>query len=364
MYSARYYINTNGSKNEMVSLISTLKSLTINNTNLYIDTMHLSPPDAPLEVIITGASAQSTARELTEELLDNPLIESVNYTTNQERNILLASSLHPSFEPYEDLMNGLLNGQYQTAENIMVGLDSSDDLTVLEISNDILLSNAFSITTLNHQISAYTYNGAPSAYLSITPYQNRNIPDIQTFINDQLSDDLTVTYTGENALFLTLSNALIISGSIAVFGMFVLLFFQFKKLSDAFIILFTVPLSFTGSLIGMLIFQYDITVSSLIGMVSLLGVTVNIGILLIEEIEKELKLNTLKKAVIQGTSNRFRPIILTSATTILGLIPLYITGGDFFRPLAITFIFGMFFATIISIFVIPIMIYLSRIPKM
>jgi multidrug efflux pump subunit AcrB len=99
-------------------------------------------------------------------------------------------------------------------------------------------------------------------------------------------------------------------------------------------------------------------------MVSLLGVTVNIGILLIEEIEKELKLNTLKKAVIQGTSNRFRPIILTSATTILGLIPLYITGGDFFRPLAITFIFGMFFATIISIFVIPIMIYLSRIPKM
>jgi HAE1 family hydrophobic/amphiphilic exporter-1 len=168
----------------------------------------------------------------------------------------------------------------------MVGLDSSEDLTGLELSNDIMLNSAFSITTLNHQISAHTYNGAPSAYLSITPYQNRNIPDIQTFINDQLSDDLTVTYTGENALFLTLSNALILSGSIAVFGMFVLLFFQFKKLSDAFIILFTVPLSFTGSLIGMLIFQYDITVSSLIGMVSLLGVTVNIGILLIKHIEK------------------------------------------------------------------------------
>ena len=85
-----------------------------------------------------------------------------------------------------------------------------------------------------------------------------------------------------------------------------------------------------------------------------MGVTVNSGILLIEHINKHYRNGSnLSESCINAVYSRFRPIMLTSLTTILGLIPLLITGGNFFKPFAITFMGGMMTSTLITIFIVP-----------
>ncbi|MBU1019977.1 MAG: efflux RND transporter permease subunit, partial [Firmicutes bacterium] len=109
----------------------------------------------------------------------------------------------------------------------------------------------------------------------------------------------------------------------------------------------------------LIIFNSPITATSLVGMVSLIGVTVNTGILLVEYISRNHHNgDDIKTACVDAVYLRFRPIMLTSLTTILGLIPLLITGGNFFRPLAITFMGGMVTSTLLTIFLIPSVYYM------
>ena len=94
-------------------------------------------------------------------------------------------------------------------------------------------------------------------------------------------------------------------------------------------------------------------------MVSLIGITVNTGILLVEYITRNHNNGSdIKQACIDAVYLRFRPIMLTSLTTILGLIPLLITGGNFFRPLAITFMGGIVTSTVLTLFLVPSVYYM------
>lgn len=369
-YSARIYINYSGSHTDMLSLIDTVNSWEIGPVSFSASAMYLAPPDAPLEVIITGDNASKEALIIYENLADSDLIESIQITSNQTIQYPVVYPLAERSELEVMFMNQLVQKNIQNTViidnktlNLNYGLDITDNLYLLSLDNTAYFYENYRVELSAVDYSIHQYNLENSAYFSITPFENKDITAIRDLIDEQLPSTLTASYSGENNLFLTLSKSLIVSASIAILLMFLLLWFQFKKLSYPLIIMVTVPLSFTGSLLGMKLFGYDITISSLIGMVSLLGVTINIGILLIEEIVSKMQYHTLKDACIRGTANRLRPILLTSSTTILGLIPLYINGGDFFKPLAITFIFGMIFATIVSLFIIPIMVYLTQIKK-
>ena len=132
------------------------------------------------------------------------------------------------------------------------------------------------------------------------------------------------------------------------------MYIQFNNFVKPLIVFFTIPLSFTGSFLFLILFDSPITATSLIGMVSLMGVTVNTGILLVEYIARHhAEFQNVEDACVEAVLLRFRPIMLTSFTTILGLIPLLITGGNFFQPLAITFMGGMITSTLITIFLVP-----------
>ncbi|MEC9484596.1 MAG: efflux RND transporter permease subunit [Candidatus Izemoplasma sp.] len=379
--SARLYVNTTYQKADMLAFIETFDLTPFDDSvTVEIKTLKLSPPDAPLEVILTGENATSDVNHIYTLLQDDARIDTIYKTTSMTKESLRLSPLqsmdeHTSQEQLQ-LMNRLLIQEtiLQTTTNnntiqTKLMIDHSQNIGIIPLTS---LSDGSSypltqLVTFNQEptdIITYYYNNHPAGYLSITPHHNRDIVDIEATILEEISNNTEVEFTGENELFITLSNALLIAGGIAIVIMYLLLVLQFRHFIYPLVIFTTIPLAFIGSLSGLLIFDYDITVSALIGMVSLIGVTVNIGILLIEEIIKQTQLLPLEAACIIGTKHRIRPILLTSMTTILGLIPLYITGGDFFRPLAITFIFGMIFATLLSLFVIPMMVYLSRKAKM
>jgi len=93
------------------------------------------------------------------------------------------------------------------------------------------------------------------------------------------------------------------------------------------------------------------------GLISLAGIVINNAIVLLDriKIEQEEFKRTPQEAIIVAAQQRFRPIILTTATTSLGLIPLWIGGGTLWRPMAITIIFGLLFATVITLLFVPVL---------
>jgi multidrug efflux pump subunit AcrB len=114
------------------------------------------------------------------------------------------------------------------------------------------------------------------------------------------------------------------------------------------IVLLTIPLGLIGVVFGFFAF---------LGLISLAGIIINNAIVLLDRIQieqNEFK-RTEQDAILVATKERFRPIMLTTATTICGLIPLWLGGGIMFEPLAVGILFGLLFATVITLLFVPVM---------
>ncbi len=136
-----------------------------------------------------------------------------------------------------------------------------------------------------------------------------------------------------------------------------LLIGQFNSIRKPLIILITIPLGLIGVVIGLLLARSYFGFITLLGIVALSGVVINNAIVLIDRIQTEIEElgRTPAEAILEAATRRLRPILLTTATTVLGLIPLWIGGGSMFRPMAITIIFGLLFATVLTLGLVPVL---------
>ena len=136
-----------------------------------------------------------------------------------------------------------------------------------------------------------------------------------------------------------------------------LLVLQFNSIRRTLIILLTIPLGIIGVVIGLLVAKSYFGFMTLLGIIALSGIVINNAIVLIDRIKIENEENGLEpaRAVVEAAQRRFRPILLTTATTIAGLIPLWLGGGPMWEPLAITIMFGLLFATMLTLGVVPIL---------
>ena len=157
--------------------------------------------------------------------------------------------------------------------------------------------------------------------------------------------------------------------------MYFILGAQFKSFLQPFIILFAIPFGVIGAMVGLLITQSTLSLIALFGVVALAGIVVNDSIVLIDFInqrrnhksstndqeEVDGAVDDLRDAVLKGSRLRLRPIVLTSLTTIAGLIPMFLgLGGKspIWQPLASTIIFGLLFSTMLTLFVMPALYYI------
>lgn len=134
---------------------------------------------------------------------------------------------------------------------------------------------------------------------------------------------------------------------------------QFESLLQPFIIMFTIPLSIIGVILTLRISNFNFSITAMVGLIMLSGIVVNNGIILIDYINKRMeKLNEGKeKAAIEAGVIRIRPILMTTFTTILGMLPLAFgigAGSDFYQPLAITVIGGLAVSTFFTLTFIPV----------
>ena len=154
--------------------------------------------------------------------------------------------------------------------------------------------------------------------------------------------------------FKSLGRAMIIGFCIIIF----ILSAQFRSLRQPFIIALTIPLSFIGVIFGLMITRVPFGLMAFFGVVALMGVVVNDAIVLISYINDVRRQGMgLYDAIIKGGRNRLRPIILTTVTTMAGMIPLTLNfagGAEYWRPLAVSLIFGLAIASFLTLIVVPI----------
>jgi len=134
---------------------------------------------------------------------------------------------------------------------------------------------------------------------------------------------------------------------------------QFESLVNPFIIMFSVPLSIIGVIFILKITGFTLDVMALVGIVMLVGIAVNNGIVLVDytnQLREQGK--ELVEAIIEAGTTRFRPVLMTALTTILGMVPLALnigSGAETWKPLATAVIGGLSFATVLTLFIIPIL---------
>ena len=136
-----------------------------------------------------------------------------------------------------------------------------------------------------------------------------------------------------------------------------LLIVQFNSFRKTFIVLSTIPLGLIGVIAGLLVFRSFFGFFAFLGLISLAGIVINNAIVLIDRIQIELGQSGEKpiEAIVAAAQQRFRPILLTTCTTTLGLIPLYLGGGLMWEPMAVAIMVGLLFATVITLLFVPVL---------
>ncbi|MDK2820982.1 MAG: hypothetical protein PWP31_947 [Clostridia bacterium] len=142
---------------------------------------------------------------------------------------------------------------------------------------------------------------------------------------------------------------------LAVFLIYVILVIQFNSFIQPLVILVTIPLSLIGSILGLYIFNQPLSLTGFLGIIALIGLVVKNGILLIEYINDARKEGyEIDEACVDAVGKRFNAIILSAATTIMGLFPLAISGNALFAPMAVSLMSGLMVSTFLTMVVIPV----------
>ncbi len=145
--------------------------------------------------------------------------------------------------------------------------------------------------------------------------------------------------------------------ALALVFMYLIMVAQFQSLKSPFIIMFTVPLAFTGGFLGLWITGSAVSVISMVGFVMLSGIIVNNGIVFVDYSNQLIQAGMpQREALVEAGKTRLRPIVMTALTTILGLSTMAIgvgMGADMARPMAVVTIGGLLYGTLLTLFVVP-----------
>lgn len=173
-----------------------------------------------------------------------------------------------------------------------------------------------------------------------------------------LPKGVTVEYTGEDKTIRDSMTDLVEMLLLGILFVYLIMVAQFQSLKSPFIIMFTIPLAFTGGLLALLITGKEISVIAMLGFVMLCGIIVNNGIVLVDFINQLRAKGIAKRdAIIEAGATRMRPILMTSLTTILGLLVMAFgktAGTDMMQPIALVCIGGLLYATALTLYIVPV----------
>ena len=205
---------------------------------------------------------------------------------------------------------------------------------------------------------------AQTRYLSVTARiaEGYNIGLVSADVEDVLSDyevpaGYQLVFSGENEMINDAMGQVMLMMLLAVVFMYLIMVAQFQSLLSPFIIMFTIPLAFTGGFLGLFISGSEVSVIAMIGFVMLAGIIVNNGIVLIDYMN-QLRESGMEKreAILTAGRTRLRPVLMTALTTILALSTMVFSqdmGAEMAKPMAVVTIGGLLYGTLLTLVVIP-----------
>ena len=172
-----------------------------------------------------------------------------------------------------------------------------------------------------------------------------------------LGKGVSISFSGENETIMEAVEQLLLMLLLGILLVYLVMVAQFQSLKSPFIVMFTIPLAFTGGFLALLICGMEVSVISLIGFVMLTGIIVNNGIVLVDYIN-QLRMEGMERreAILEAGRTRMRPILMTTITTILGLMDMAVRqspGTAMMRPIAVVCIGGLLYATLMTLFIVP-----------
>ncbi len=343
---------------------------------------YAEPIGAPIYIRVTGPDMDSlweTTKEL-EEILD-----SVQGSTN------VRTDYNPFVYEYELVLDeekvsyyGLL--KYDVLNEVSIALSgrdvsvfrqngneydirlSSDAKSIEALENLMIKSSATNQKHLLKDLGSISlkkvrpairkYNGENTIILmsDIEPgFDARTIE--KAFLEETGSMDLgqaRMDLEGESAKIVQYFGNLGATAAFAVLLILTILLFQFRSYKQAFIIMLTLPLSAAGAIFGLFLMDQPISFTGMLGIISLIGIVVNNAIVLMEYINMKRRDNmSVDEACISASVVRFRPIILSTVTTVTGLLPLMFSNSELFKPMAVCLVFGLLISTFLTLVFIP-----------
>ncbi|WP_407332099.1 efflux RND transporter permease subunit [Enterovibrio sp. 27052020O] len=271
----------------------------------------------------------------------------------------------------------------QTADEIQVGpesievdvrLDSADASSLQGLANfpivlpDGSLIPLSTVAELNYQrnyVRIQRIDGLRTLSVFGDVVQSQvSIGDVLARLKEEVVPGLETQYPGLRVLFEGQSQdsaetgrSMGIGFALGLFGIFVILSFQFRSYLEPFVVLIAIPLALIGVLWGHWLLGHPLSMPSMMGFVSLAGVVVNDSILLVQYIRHHLdEGDDVYSAVVRASQARFRAVFLTSLTTAVGLLPLMLETSlqaQVVKPLVISIVFGIFTSTLLVLFMIP-----------
>ncbi len=261
----------------------------------------------------------------------------------------------------------IMNGkQYQiigqvTRENRSAPIDLQSIYVRNNRGEIIQLDNVVKLSEDSNPPQLYRYNRFVSATISANMVDGKTLGDgiaAMERIGDRVLDEsFSSTFAGTSSEFKESGSSLIFAFIFALVLIYLALSAQFESFRDPFIIMLTVPLALAGALITLLIFSQTLNIFSQIGIIMLIGLVTKNGILIVEFAnQRKAHGEELMEAIINAAEARFRPILMTSLSTILGILPIALAlgaGAESRVSMGLAVIGGLLFATILTLYVIP-----------
>ncbi len=210
-------------------------------------------------------------------------------------------------------------------------------------------------------------SGKQGEYIPIIPHANKiDYKKLIAATKESMSsyNEIQINFTGNYFHNKKMFQELFIVLLISILLLYFILAAQFESFSLPLIVLIEIPIDIFGSFFLLYLFGVSLNIMSAIGIVVMSGIIINDSILKIDTINKELLSRTLIDAILVGGKRRLKPILMTSITTIVALIPFFFTtgiGAELQRPFAISVIGGMIIGTIVSLFLIPVLFWFLKI---
>lgn len=221
------------------------------------------------------------------------------------------------------------------------------------------------IATFEEGISMNSINrSAQTRYINVTAGvdEDHNVTLVSNELQEKLDayelpEGYSLKMAGEDEMIMDAMEQMALMLILAIIFIYMVMVAQFQSLLSPFIIMFTIPLAFTGGFGALYLCGYEVSVIAMVGFVMLAGIIVNNGIVMVDFINQLRREGMAKKeAIVEAGKVRLRPILMTALTTILSMIPMVLgmgEGSEMMQPMAVTMAGGLIYGTLLTLIVVP-----------